>query len=89
MARLMARLMAWLTARLAPRRSAAARRAAMPPEWQAAADLVAAVDRGGVPLNPARVNQIARQLGLEVSTRAPVAATIERIRAVLAARPPG
>ena len=48
-----------------------------------AQDLIAAVDAGGVPLNPARVNDIARQLGREVSRSAPVEETIERIRAAL------
>lgn len=43
--------------------------------------LIGAIDRGGIPLNPARVNHIARNLGLEVSTRAPVEQTIARIRA--------
>ena len=43
--------------------------------------LIQAIDRGGIPLNPARVNYIARSLGLEVSTRAPVEQTIARIRA--------
>ena len=43
--------------------------------------LIQAVDRGGIPLNPARVNHIARNLGLEVSTRASVDQTIARIRA--------
>jgi hypothetical protein len=37
-----------------------------------------------VPLNPARVNDIARKLGLEVSTKAPMEETIARIRVVLA-----
>ena len=50
---------------------------------QRAQDLVAAVDAGGLPLNPARVNDIARCLGLQVSTSAPVGETIERIRAAL------
>jgi len=45
--------------------------------------LIAAIDSGGIPLNPARLNQIARNLGLEVSTRAPVENTIERIRAAI------
>ncbi len=45
--------------------------------------LIAAVDAGGLPLHPARVNDIARRLGLEVSTRAPVEETIERIRQAL------
>jgi hypothetical protein len=50
---------------------------------QRAKDLIAAIDAGGLPLNPARVNDIARQLGLEVSTRAPMAQTLERIRQAL------
>jgi hypothetical protein len=51
--------------------------------------LVRAIDAGGLPLNPARVNQIARALGLEVSAHAPVAQTVERIRAALARMGPG
>ena len=50
---------------------------------QQAASLIAAVDAGGVPLNPARVNDIARQLGLEVSRKAAVEDTVARIRAAL------
>lgn len=50
---------------------------------QRAQALIVAVDAGGVPLHPARVNDIARRLGLEVSTRAPVEETIERIRQAL------
>ena len=67
----------WLKAWLWPR---------PPPstEQQQAQALIRAVDAGGLPLNPARVNQIARQLGLEVSTKAPVEQTIARIRAALA-----
>jgi hypothetical protein len=57
---------------------------AAPTERQQAQALLAAVDAGGVPLNPARVNHLARQLGLEVSRHAPVEQTIERIRAALA-----
>lgn len=49
-----------------------------------AKSLLAAVDRGGIPLNPARVNAIARDLGLEVSVRAPVEETIARIRQAVA-----
>jgi len=56
-------------------------RPALPDERQRALDLLAAIDAGGLPLNPARVNDIARRLGLEVSTRAPIEQTIERIRA--------
>lgn len=53
------------------------------PEIAQARALIEAIDAGGVPLNPARVNHIARNLGLEVSTRAPLAETIARIRAAL------
>jgi hypothetical protein len=68
---------AWLAALLRPRRRS-------PPEIAAAAALIAAVDRGGIPLNPARVNAIARDLGLEVSRTAAVEDTVRRIRAALA-----
>lgn len=68
--------MRWLTIWLARRRRA-------PTEDQQARDLIAAIDRGGLPLNPARVNQIARSLGLEVSRHAPVADTVDRIRQAL------
>jgi hypothetical protein len=53
------------------------------PDRQRARELIAAIDAGGLPLNPARVNDIARRLGLEVSTRAPMEVTVERIRQVL------
>lgn len=53
-------------------------------ERQRALDLIAAVDAGGLPLNPARVNDIARGLGLDVSSRARVEDTIARIRKALA-----
>ena len=46
--------------------------------------LISAIDRGGIPLNPAKVNAIARNLGLEVSRKAPVEETIQRLRAALA-----
>ena len=45
--------------------------------------LLKAIDRGGVPSNPAKVNDIARRLGLEVSRSAPMSETIERIRLAL------
>ncbi len=67
----------WLKALLTPRK-------ALTPDQQRAVDLIAAIDDGGIPLNPARVNDIARRLGLEVATTAPVQETIERIRSVLA-----
>lgn len=47
--------------------------------------LIAAIDAGGIPLYPSKVNQIARALGLEVSREAPVEATVARIRALLLA----
>lgn len=66
------------------RRSQQGRRGTGPvTEVDAARDLIAAIDAGGVPLNPARVNAIARALGLDVSVRAPVEETIGRIRAAL------
>jgi hypothetical protein len=52
------------------------------PEVQARA-LIKAIDAGGLPLNAARVNDIARRLGLEVSTQAAMADTIARIRTAL------
>ena len=55
-------------------------RLTQPPEIQRAREVIAAVDAGGVPLNPVRINEIARSLGLEVSRKAPVEETIERIR---------
>lgn len=56
---------------------------ALPPEIRHARALIAAIDAGGIPLNPVRVNTIARALGLEVSRQAPVEETIARIRAAL------
>jgi hypothetical protein len=58
-------------------------RRAVPTVEQRAHDLIAAIDAGGLPLNAVRVNTIARDLGLEVSTRASVEDTIERIRLAL------
>ena len=59
------------------------RRQQQPSLRQQAANLIAAVDAGGVPLNPARVNDIARRLGLEVSRKAAIEDTLARIRAAL------
>lgn len=70
-------MLAWIRLRLRPFKPR------VPPEIARARKLVEAVDRGGIPLNPARVNAIARDLGLEVSRKAPVEQTIERIRACL------
>jgi hypothetical protein len=58
------------------------RRQALTPE-QRAKNLIAAIDAGGLPLNAALVNHIARNLGLEVSTRARMEDTIARIRLAL------
>lgn len=55
----------------------------MSPEITQAHALIRAIDRGGIPLNPARVNAIARSLGLEVSRHARIEETVERIRACL------
>lgn len=62
-------------------------RSALAPEIQRAEQVLDAVDRGGMPLNPARINEVARNLGLEVSRKARVEDTIERIRAALERRP--
>ena len=50
---------------------------------QRARDLITAIDAGGLPLNPFIVNDIARQMGLDVAANAPMAATISRIRQTL------
>jgi hypothetical protein len=55
------------------------------PEMERGVALIRAIDAGGVPLNPMRVNDIGRKLGLEVSTSAPMDETIERIRQQLLA----
>ncbi|MCV2419293.1 hypothetical protein [Paucibacter sp. DJ2R-2] len=55
----------------------------LPPELAQARALIAAIDAGGIPLYPGKVNQIARALGLEVSREAPVEATVERIRSLM------
>jgi hypothetical protein len=60
----------------------------VPTDRQRAVDLIAAIDAGGMPLNPARVNDIGRKLGLEVSPNAPMPQTIARIRAVLESTAP-
>jgi len=61
-----------------------------PTDYERAQALIAAVDAGGLPLNAARVNDIARKLGLDVSTKAPIEDTIARIRVALQRQaPPG
>lgn len=56
----------------------------LPNEITQARALLAAIDRGGIPLNPAKLNAIARNLGLEVARTARPEETIQRIRAALA-----
>lgn len=59
-----------------------------PSEVLAAEELLKAVDKGGMILNPAKVNSIARDLGLDVSTKAKPVDTVNRIRqAVERAKP--
>lgn len=59
------------------------RRRSPPSAEQRARQLIAAIDAGGLPLNAAIVNDIARSLGLEVSSRASLQDTIARIRAAV------
>ena len=73
----------WLSGLFSPLRALFFRRPAPLSDYARARLLIAAVDRGGIPLNPARVNAIARDLGLEVPRQAPVEATLERIRLAL------
>lgn len=48
-----------------------------------ARQLIAAIDRGGVPLDKAIIDRIAESFGLEVPKSARMEDTIERIRAAL------
>lgn len=45
-----------------------------------AEQLLAAIDHGGIPTDPIRINNIGRALGLEVLPNALMADTVERIR---------
>ena len=54
------------------------------PEVQSAKDLLDAIDKGGVPLNPGKINAIARDLGLEVKKSAKPEETIARLREAVA-----
>ena len=58
-------------------------RSALPSEIERAKDVLAAINRGGMPLNPARINAIARDLGLEVRRSAPLEETVQRIHAAV------
>lgn len=51
-----------------------------PTEIQRAQQLISAIDAGGIPLDPAIIIRIAENLGLEVSRKARMEDTIERIR---------
>jgi len=48
-----------------------------------ARQLIAAIDAGGIPLDPKPIRRIAEGLGLEVSQRAPMDETVARIRAAV------
>lgn len=85
---LRAALRAWFARCGWPRRPsgpapAAAATSAHESAHRQALDLLRAIDAGGVPLHPARVNQIGRALGLDVSSAAPVGDTVARIRAAV------
>lgn len=69
----------WLKNLFPPRKAAS-------DELARAIALIDAIDQGGMPLNTARVNAIARDLGLEVSRKAPPEETILRIRQAIARR---
>ena len=71
------------SASVAAAAAAAAAASAHESAHRQALDLLRAVDAGGVPLHPARVNQIGRALGLDVSSAAPVGDTVARIRAAV------
>lgn len=70
----------WLTHLFTPCTQACVERG----EVRQAQALITAIDDGGIPLNPVKVNAIARQLGLEVSTKAPMDETVRRIRHAIA-----
>ncbi|MCK9201732.1 hypothetical protein [Rhodoferax sp.] len=54
-----------------------------PAEIRRARQLIAAIDAGGIPLDPTRICRIAEDLGLEVSKKARMEDTIARIRAAI------
>jgi hypothetical protein len=45
--------------------------------------MLQAIDKGGVPLNPTKLNNVGRELGLEISRSAKPEDTIQRIRAAV------
>jgi hypothetical protein len=52
-------------------------------EYETARDLLKAIDKGGVPLNPVKLNNVGRALGLDISRSAKPEDTVERIRAAV------
>lgn len=54
-----------------------------PSDLDRARQLIAAIDRGGIPLDKTIINRIAESFGLEVARAARTEDTIERIRAAL------
>jgi hypothetical protein len=54
-----------------------------PSDLEQAVSLLRAIERGGIPLHPAKINAIARGLGLEVLAKDPPERTIERIQAAV------
>jgi len=71
-ARLLRTLKSWLR-----------RRPKLPRELEAGKAVIEAIDSGGLPLDPARINRIARDLGLDVSAQAPLEDTVARLRAAV------
>lgn len=55
----------------------------LPSEFETARDLLRAIDKGGVPLNTAKLNSVGRDLGLDISKNAEPADTIKRIQAAV------
>jgi len=62
------------------REDGAAEEVSVAPEIKIAKDLLAAIDKGGVPLSTAKLNNVARDIGLDVSKSAKPEETIQRIR---------
>jgi hypothetical protein len=60
----------------------------IPPEYQAAQNLIDAIDKGGMPMNAMKINKIARDLGMEAGKKSKPAETIQRIRDALARQTP-
>lgn len=60
-----------------------AKPAAVAPEIQTAKDLLSAIDEGGIPLNTTKLNNVARDIGLDVSKSAKPEETIGRIRSAV------